>query len=120
MAQFLRRNQEQTVVTGLTHDPCDKAAAAAGEDDIFDIVLLNALPQGVQGAVNVLADRRREGQLIALLLGKVSKMRREPMLIFCWNKRWSFFQPVRPTPPDVMSSSITALSAKLNFPFSTL
>ena len=71
LAQFIWRNQEEAFFTGLAHEARNQIGTAAGKDDILDIVLLDALPERIKGAVNIFAHSRRESQFIALFFRKV-------------------------------------------------
>ena len=71
LAQFIRRDQEEAVFTGLAHEACHQVGSAARQDDILDIILLDAFPERIKGAVDIFAHSRRERQLVTLFFRKI-------------------------------------------------
>ena len=69
--QFLRADQGDAISQVLVEDLADEHGRAARQNDVLDLVALDQRPQGRQRAINIFADRRREGQVFALALREI-------------------------------------------------
>ena len=71
LAQLVGLDEADAVRFFLMHELADERCRPARQDDVFNIVMAHAGPQGGQGAVDVFAGCRRKGQLFPLLRREV-------------------------------------------------